>query len=333
MRRRHGNKNYMFVFGVFAGLICVMTVGYAAFSTNLNIKVKGNLVDSKKISPSELKNNIVTSGDGLYLDSTEENRYIYRGANPDNYITFNNQLWRIISLESDGTLKVISNNALGLRQFDSASGRYKSGTYCNLSGYGCNVWGSKSTMLDSNASNITTMAYQVQGSSYLLPSEESDLNIYLNTTYYNEISLESKAHIYENHLWNVGVVYHNNKYLKTTVTEEKANKWKGNVGLISPSDYLKASTDTSCTSIANGYYENSSTPCKNNNYLQTTFTYWTLSPWYSDAPTSLCAVSGDGNLTTLNAYHTKQVRPVTYLKSEITLSGKGTQEEPYTINQ
>lgn len=49
MRRRHGNQKGMFMLGVFAGLICMMTVGYAAFSTTLNINVKGNLKDVKTV--------------------------------------------------------------------------------------------------------------------------------------------------------------------------------------------------------------------------------------------------------------------------------------------
>lgn len=47
---------------------------------------------------------ITTSGgDGLYKDVYESGRYIYKGVNPNNYITFNGEEagWRIISLESD----------------------------------------------------------------------------------------------------------------------------------------------------------------------------------------------------------------------------------------
>lgn len=33
-----------------------------------------------------LKSKVVTSGDGLYEDSTESGRYVFRGANPNNFI-------------------------------------------------------------------------------------------------------------------------------------------------------------------------------------------------------------------------------------------------------
>ena len=43
----------------------------------------------------------VESGDGLYEDSTRAGRYVYKGANPNNYIEFNNELWRIVAKEAD----------------------------------------------------------------------------------------------------------------------------------------------------------------------------------------------------------------------------------------
>ena len=52
---------------------------------------------------------IVTSGDGLYEDEYEDGKYTYKGANPNNYVTFNNEIagWRIISINSDGTIKIM----------------------------------------------------------------------------------------------------------------------------------------------------------------------------------------------------------------------------------
>ena len=52
---------------------------------------------------------IVTSGDGLYADEYEEGKYTYKGRNVNNYVTFNNEKagWRIISINSDGTIKIM----------------------------------------------------------------------------------------------------------------------------------------------------------------------------------------------------------------------------------
>ena len=65
---------------------------------------------------------IVTSGDGLYEDEYEDGRYFYKGGNPNNYVTFNNEQagWRIISIESDGTIKIMRINSIGNRAWDNS---------------------------------------------------------------------------------------------------------------------------------------------------------------------------------------------------------------------
>ena len=57
--------------------------------------------------------------DGLYADEYESGKYIYKGANPNNYITFNNETWRILSIEGDGRIKIVRDELLSNRAFDS----------------------------------------------------------------------------------------------------------------------------------------------------------------------------------------------------------------------
>ena len=65
---------------------------------------------------------IVESGDGLYEDEYEDGKYTYKGANPNNYVTFNNEKagWRIISINSDGTIKIIKNTGIRNMAWDSS---------------------------------------------------------------------------------------------------------------------------------------------------------------------------------------------------------------------
>ena len=67
--------------------------------------------------------------------------YFFTGANPNNYITFNNEAWRIISVECDGTIKIIRTENLGNQLWDSSDSNnwarpaslntYLNGTYYN----------------------------------------------------------------------------------------------------------------------------------------------------------------------------------------------------------
>lgn len=64
---------------------------------------------------------IISSGDGLYETNDS---YIYKGQNPNNYIKFNNVLWRIVSIDKEtGMVKIVNLNgdAVSLKE-DLVSG-------------------------------------------------------------------------------------------------------------------------------------------------------------------------------------------------------------------
>ena len=109
-------------------------------------------VSAAEMVAEQLKKEVVTSGDGLYADPTVPGRYVFKGANPNNYITIGDDVYRIISVESDGSLKVMSTVSLE-RDFDSLWSRSSSDSndYCyNTGESGCNVWGSKTTVFDTD---------------------------------------------------------------------------------------------------------------------------------------------------------------------------------------
>ncbi len=60
-----------------------------------------------KTLKSVLTKETVSAGDGLY---TYDNMYIYRGENVDNYIKFNDELWRILRIDETG-IRMIKNEA------------------------------------------------------------------------------------------------------------------------------------------------------------------------------------------------------------------------------
>ena len=220
-----------------------------------------DLTAEEEVSESiKLTDNVVTSGSGLYKDTTEEGRYIYKGASPNNYVSFNNELWRIVSLENDGTMKIANTKGLSERAFDTSGNR--SSTYCNNSSNGCNAWGSSSTTYDKNKNKVTAISDTYSSSStYALPSKEASLNTYLNGDYYNSLTSVAQNQI-DNHYFNVGTVSaSSNNTLETDMLEEGKYKWLGKIGLLNITDYVKASTNSVCDSI---YDYGSNTSCYNN---------------------------------------------------------------------
>ena len=321
-----------------------------------NVYIFNNL-SSNGVSPTSLKSKVVTSGDGLYSDSTESGRYVYRGANPNNYITLGTDTYRIISVESDGTLKVIKNGRIGYKVFDpgystsitgvtnsnSTDGtRYSSTStdYCYASStsgyYGCKVWGSKTTTLDTNGKNVTQMPWTIDGTLKDLPEKEAYLNTYLNNDWYNSLS-SNVQNIVVSHMFNVGVTKYNETNLSNTITQEQTYKWLGRVGLMNPSDYVKASTNSACDSV-NAYYNTSS--CYSNSATHNWIfagpaaksTSWTLAPSSNSYASSVFLVNsvgylGNGRIAT----GSRGVAPVLYLSSDISLEGDGTSNSPYTV--
>ena len=139
MKLKEFLKKYLI--GFFIGLILFTVVGVSAAAvfpsnqTTYNNGTTGMSATNVQTAIDELYNTcfppktggeailekvpIVNSGDGLYKDENED-KYFYRGKNPNNYITFNNETWRIVSIESDGTIKIMRDENLGIMEWDSA---------------------------------------------------------------------------------------------------------------------------------------------------------------------------------------------------------------------
>ena len=312
-------------------LLC-LCVGYADFSTTLSIRAKGNVFDNSV----DITNNVVTEGDGLYEDIYEEGRYVYRGSNPDNYIMFNDELWRIISKEVDGTYKIIRNDVLEIRAFDERNHRStENNTYCQDPSHGCGVYAVVSGTFSSPS-----------GSQSGTVTEDSSIKIYLNDDYYvNNINATAKGQM-TSHSFNIGAVENLNNSgadtdsIEKNIAGEKMYQWTGNVGLANISDILRASTNPQCTSATTSY--NDFDAC-NSNYLldrgsASLLFYWTINAssresggfseraWIGAVNSWDANVRSDAALGGLTA-----PRPVVFLKSDITLSGSGTSSDPFTI--
>ena len=330
MRRRQMKKQKKIIIISSLCLLLCLCVGYAAFNTQLSIRAKGNIIDNSV----DITDNVVTEGDGLYEDIYEEGRYVYRGQNPNNYIMFNDELWRIIAKETDGTYKIIRNDVLANRIFDAANHRStENNTYCQNPYNGCGVYAA----VDGEFSSLS-------GSQKGTVTEDSSIKIYLNEDYYTNNINETAKEQMTSHTFKA-VEYLDESgaeadSIEKNIAGEKRYTWNGNVGLANASDILKASTNPLCTSVTTSL--NGTNEC-NSNYLLDRGTasylyYWTInassresggsSPrvWIGYVASSRASLGNNGANTSINA-----PRPVVFLKAETTLSGEGTQSNPYTI--
>ncbi len=291
-------------------------------------------VNATEKTSDTLKENVVTTGDGLYVDSTIDGRYIYKGGNPNNYIKLGDDLYRIMSIEKDGTIKVIRQESIGEMGWDPSKARYSTNSedFCSNE-FSCKAWGSNVTTLDTTGKKVSQMPWEVNGTLKNLPEKEATLNTYLNNDFYNGLSNDVKSLIVEG-TWNVGPTAWSQTNLSESIKEESAYKWKGKVALMNVTDYVKASSNSECASV-NDYYFRGTSSCKNDsnvhNYLYLNNRPWTLSPDSDSKPHQILAVGTDAALYSRGGNSGSAVNPVFYLSSETKLNGEGTETNPYTL--
>ena len=265
---------------------CLYINKYATVFENGEVKEVVKAPCDTYISGYELPE-IVTTGDGLYESQTEPDRYVYRGETPKNYIYINegtdsqpdNVLYRIISFEPDGTIKVVRNASIGNIAWDLVNARSTAThSYCtNSSSYGCNVWANQSnTYLGNNTfntleSNFYYQYFRTPTASSLeqvntggTVSADAYLNTYLNPTSQTQENKWDKAFNVDKYLvehsFNVGGVYYTTSYsgskgLEKEKQEEKSLTWNGKIGLLNITEFVEASTNNECT-LWNNYYAN-----------------------------------------------------------------------------
>ena len=299
-------------------LVCIGYSSYALFSftkTSNNI-IEGEVGDLSKSGVEELiKLTDNKDNSGLYtithpadntlqIGATESiTEYRYRGANPKNYVNFNNETWRIIGVfpTDDGTgkienrIKLIKDQSIGKKYWDTGNS---------------NNWARPAT-----------------------------LNTELNTTYLNSLDSTSKSMISNTKYYLGGsnisgiqkdVMYQYERKINgsTYYYESNPNSFIGKLGLMYASDYGYAVSDE-CTQTLYNY--NNAT-CKNNNWLFKSINEWLLPQVASNSYRAFYVLSdgivhrdivSDGQLA---------VRPVLYLISSAKITGgNGTSTNPYTF--
>ncbi len=304
----------------------------ASFEMKLDYvqKNKAEVEPSTVIDMKGIEVPIVTTGDGLYADTYENGRYIYKGASPNNYITFNGEAagWRIMAIETDGTIKIMRYDEIVLTDFDQANARvtgYCSFAYNNGTHYGCNVW-AKTDNFDNNSTKPNGVSGKVDNDSYT--------KTYLNTTYYEQINEQDRNNI-QKHNFYYGAVDSSETNLANQIKSEQAYSAKSYIGMVTASDYIRSNNNpTTCNSLATTW---GSTVCGATTYMAKNV-YWPLmTPSYlSNLQTyqNACMiydVKSTGGLGAPNAVLPKNIRPVLFLKSNISLQGQGTKEQPYIV--
>ena len=256
-----------------------------------------------------------------------ENGYRYEGKNPNNYVWFNNELWRIIGVFDENSHGQSGQNLVKIIRNDSIGGLawHKSNT---------NDWTVSSLMNLLNGAYLNsengTGGEYCYGYSTTVPAGNCDYTESgINDTYRPMI---------ENVTWYLG------GYSSTSATAEafygyergdtvysgRPTSTTGYIGLMYASDYGYSVLASSCARTTNlGSYSNST--CAGQSWMYGQGYEWTITP-HSSSSNYVFYVYSDGYLSTNNARNGYSARPVLYLDSSVyVIDGNGSQSDPYII--
>ena len=290
---------------------------------------------TKPTATEYITNLLEYGGEELKVDNTPDANIRYYGSNPNNYVKFNNELWRIIGVFGDN-VKLIRKDSLGDLSWDSSESSVNNG-------YGVNEW------------------------------SQADLKNYLNTMYYGGTTVtcygrynngtttcptntldETSKSLIDNHIWNTGAIEYNTRtdtlafysaergnetgkictggqWCNDTVT--RTTEWTGYIGLPYVTDWAYASSESVCETNMQKKDSSNLLVCKNNNWMQRNTWAWYLSPSADGSYANYAwAVSGDGYASNYSAANSLVVVPSIYLKSNVLIeSGNGTSSNPYIL--
>ena len=290
-----------------------------------------------------LKNNAAKNPTELADDETTDHNIRYIGSNPNNYVRFNNELWRIIGVfnnidNGNGTketrIKLIRNEPIGEYSWDNKP----SGTGSSTSSSGSNDW------TDSTLKEVLNNGPYWNRASGSCPSGQNGATTACDFST-NGLTEEAKSMIGDA-VWNLGGSSAYDDVTASMFYEiERGTEvysghaaWTGKIGLMYPSDYGYATSGGSTTdreACLNKvlYSWDSSSECYNNDWLYNSSNIqWTLTPrvtyW-----NSVFYVRRSGLVIDNAAYIAYVVSPALYLNSNVKIvSGEGTESNPFVLS-
>ena len=295
-----------------------------------------------------LKNNASLTNE-LVDDETTDHNIRYIGANPNNYVRFNNELWRIIGVfnnidNGSGTketrIKLIRDESIGSYSWDNKP----SGTGSSTSSYGSNDW------TDSTLKEVLNNGPYWNRTSGNCPSGYNGATKACDFST-NGLTEEAKAMISEA-VWHLGgsstntdvtVSMFYERERGTAVYSGHETKWTGKIGLMYPSDYGYATSGGNTTNreacldidLYHWYYSSSNNypDCYNNDWLyNSSNTQWTLTPNASSSYV-VFNVHSNGRMSYNDTYHTSGVSPALYLNANVKIvDGDGSESNPYVLS-
>ena len=295
-------------------------IGYVDTNTDVRIVQRAYSSSSYPIATITFNLQKATSTESM------DTGYRYEGKNPNNYIWFNNELWRIIGVFDEASHGVSGQNLVKIIRANSIGGLVWDKSYTN-------DWTAASLMNLLNGAYLNsqngTGGEYCYGFETTIPLNCDQTEAGINDTYRPMI---------ENVTWYLG------GHSSTSATAEAFYGYErgtmvysgspttttGYIGLMYPSDYGYSVLSSSCARTTNLGSYNEAT-CAGQSWLYGQGYEWTITPESSLSVTAFY-LDISGSLTFFAVPCGWSVRPVLYLDSSVyVMDGNGSQSDPYII--
>ena len=292
----------------------------------------------KYVAPaSEYVESLLASNPETMNNDDPDGNVRYMGANPNNYVWFNDELWRIIGVfdvkssedsEPEKRIKLVRNAPIGGYSWDSSDEN-------TMDGYGINDWSQADLM---HLLNDGAYWNRTSGTCYIGRYNESQPCDFSK----NGLTETSKSYI-ENALYYTGSGHDDSSDAYSTIAEvyynnEKRETWIGSVGLLYPSDFGYAVSGTgnySRNQCLSESLRNINVECRNSNWLyiySSNLVIFTINKSPGNVSGVITFSGGELGAGVPYAAIRYTAVPVVYLKSNVKIiNGDGTSVNPYQL--
>mgnify|MGYP004482771645 CR=1 FL=1 len=308
----------------------------------------------------------LATSDKISLATDDYGNVRYIGKNPNNYVSIDGELWRIIGVmkniddgigNKENRVKLIRNDSIGLYSWDSSA-------YAVNQGHGVNEWSQADLM---KLLNPGYESESVGGSLYWNNQSGTCYNSNNNGTTscnFTSIGIKNDLKLLINDaVWNTGSYIsfvsgtlvkdfyeferndHSSKGCKSGVmcndTVTRTQKFTSKVGLMYLSDFGYATSGGSNKSRSaclnytfTKWTDSSVSDCKDNSWLLPDWSNWMLSPSeHANWAYAVWVLANNGKMSLQESYGQYHVKPVVYLKSSVQVTGgNGSLSNPYTLS-
>lgn len=296
-------------------------------SANYNTITKADQYGSTSTS-------VLTSESGVYKTEDDDGEsYYFRGKIDNNYVSFANNIWRIVRINGDGSIRLIHASDIGTSKFNLARKvgyTYDNESECTKESPCISDYNKETSAFANNKTATDSVVKTYLEDWYINNLKDYDDKINLSN-FCNDTTITSTNA--------AGVIYYggHDRILKLkqpslkcpNTKETYGGNYKLKIGLLTADEinyvglnYISTSTTLSFTSkIAD-----------KTNYLYYSNGWYSMTPHRSSPIISFMSVAGKGNMISNNVTVSRHIRPVINLKSDVQITGgDGTESSPYVV--